>query len=191
MWQTGPDPNPYPYPNRHPHQNVNDSLLPLLITFLNDRDPALRCCFFESITAVCAFVGRASLQAFVLPCILQALTDVEECVVSAALQSLCRLAEVSLHSRASVLDIAAKISPLLCHPNSWVRHGAIGFFASIARQFGDAQVFCFVRPLLRPFLAGPLLSLDTEHLAAALRPPASRRTFDRALAAAAEPRYPT
>ena len=48
-------------------QNVNDSLLPLLITFLNDRDPALRCCFFESITAVCAFVGRASLQAFVLP----------------------------------------------------------------------------------------------------------------------------
>ena len=53
-------------------QNVNDSLLPLLITFLNDRDPALRCRFFESITAVCAFVGRASLQAFVLPCILQA-----------------------------------------------------------------------------------------------------------------------
>ena len=85
-----------------------------------------------------------------------------------------RLAEVSLHSRASVLDIAAKISPLLCHPNSWVRHGAIGFFASISRQFGDAQVFCFVRPLLRPFLAGPLLSLDPEHLAAALRPPDGR-----------------
>ena len=52
-------------------QSTNDMLLPLLITFLNDRDPALRCSFFESITAVCAFVGRASLQAFVLPCILQ------------------------------------------------------------------------------------------------------------------------
>ena len=107
-------------------------------------------------------------------------------MVCAALQSLCRLAEVSLHSRASMLDIAFKISPLLCHPNSWVRHGAIGFFAAVSRQFGDAQVFCFVRPLLRPFLSRPLLSLDAEHLAAALRPPASRRVFDRALAAAAE-----
>ena len=43
-----------------------------------------------------------------------------------------------------------------------------------------------MRPLLRPFLSRPLLSLDAEHLAAALRPPASRRVFDRALAAAAE-----
>ena len=257
-------------------QSTNDMLLPLLITFLNDRDPGLRCAFFGAITGVCAFVGRASLQAFVLPsprsgvpppllsqwcapslqafvlpCILQALTDVEESVVSAALQSLCRLAEVSLHARASllditpphlrlytpsppsihpltsfstpltsfstshlppslhpltsfstsphhplyfalgeparagvgarhrrqwcapsphsgvpppheqvslharasVLDIAAKIAPLLCHPNSWVRHGALGFFGAIDAQFGAAHVFCFVRPLLRPFLA--------------------------------------
>ena len=71
-------------------QNTNDLLLPLLITFLNDRDPILRCCFFERIHGVCSFVGRASLQAFVLPCILQALTDTEEMVVSAALLSLCR-----------------------------------------------------------------------------------------------------
>jgi phosphoinositide-3-kinase regulatory subunit 4 len=46
-------------------------LLPLLITFLNDRDPTLRAAFFEGIGGVCAFVGRASLQAFVLPCIMQ------------------------------------------------------------------------------------------------------------------------
>ena len=66
-------------------QSTNDLLLPLLITFLNDRETSLRAAFFESISGVCAFVGQASLQAFVLPCILQALTDVEEAVVSAAL----------------------------------------------------------------------------------------------------------
>ena len=34
-------------------------------------------------------VGRASLQAFVLPCILQALTDVEECVVPSPISKEC------------------------------------------------------------------------------------------------------
>ena len=54
-------------------QSTNDLLLPLLITFLNDRDASLRAAFFDCIMGVCAFVGRASLQAFVLPCILQVL----------------------------------------------------------------------------------------------------------------------
>ena len=107
------------------------------------------------------------------------------CRLPQGLDTPAQLAELCLE----LFDLRAghfKISPLLCHPNSWVRHGAIGFFAAVSRQFGDAQVFCFVRPLLRPFLSRPLLSLDAEHLAAALRPPASRRVFDRALAAAAE-----
>lgn len=61
----------FPRPALPQRQNTNDLLLPLLITFLNDRDPSLRVAFFDSIHGVCAFVGRASLQAFVLPCILQ------------------------------------------------------------------------------------------------------------------------
>jgi len=52
-------------------QLTNDVLLPHFISFLNDRDAALRVAFYESIAGVCAFVGIASLEAFVLPCILQ------------------------------------------------------------------------------------------------------------------------
>ena len=167
-------------------QNTNDLLLPLLITFLNDRETALRVAFFESISGVCAFVGQASLQAFVMPCILQSLTDVEEAVVAAALASLCRLAEVSLHTRSSLIDIAGKIAPLLTHPSSWVRHGALGFFQSVGNHFSPSETYCLIRPILRPFLARPFLSLDSDHLAAALHPPVSRLAFDQALACAAE-----
>ena len=39
-------------------QATNDLLLPLLITFLNDRETSLRAAFFESISGVCAFVGQ-------------------------------------------------------------------------------------------------------------------------------------
>lgn len=69
-------------------QLTNDLLLPHFITFLNDRDTSLRVAFFESIAGVCAFVGKVSLQAFVLPCILQGgLYDVEEVIPSAPLRS--------------------------------------------------------------------------------------------------------
>ena len=167
-------------------QKVSDQLLPLLITFLNDKDAALRRAFFESIPGVCAFVGREALQAFVLPCILQALTDVEEAVVSSALHALCRLADVGLHSRSSLLDIARKIAPLLCHPNSWLRHGALGFFACLSSHFSAAEAYCLVRPVIEPFLERPFFSLDADALGAALRPPPRREAFDRALDRAAE-----
>ncbi|KOO53768.1 phosphoinositide 3-kinase regulatory subunit 4-like protein [Chrysochromulina tobinii] len=168
-------------------QLTNDVLLPHFISFLNDRDAALRVAFYESIAGVCAFVGIASLEAFVLPCILQSgLYDVEEAVVAAALHSLCRLADVHLHTRASLIEISTKVAPLLTHPNTWVRHAAVAFFGSVGQQFAPVETFCLLRPVLRPFLARPLLSLETKLLLAALKPPASRLIFDLALACAAE-----
>jgi phosphoinositide-3-kinase regulatory subunit 4 len=77
-------------------------------------------------------VGHASLQAFVLPCILQGgLYDVEESVVAAAVAALCRLAAVSLDTQNSLLEIGGKVAPLVAHPSSWIRHLAAQFFVSI------------------------------------------------------------
>lgn len=54
---------------------TSDYLLPLIITFLNDRhDWALRCAFFHNIVGVSAFVGMDSLEHFILPCILKDVT---------------------------------------------------------------------------------------------------------------------
>lgn len=95
------------------------------------------------------------------------------------------LTEVALLATSSLIDNAAKIAPLLTHPSSWVRHGALGFFGACNRHFTPTETYCQMRPILKPFLARPLLSIESEHLAAALRPPVSRRAFDHALACAA------
>ena len=143
--------------------------------------------------------------------VMQALSDVDEMVVCAALDSLSRLAErrrlaaptapcrsarprrvprrlaeVGLQPRASLLEVCEKVAPLLCHPNAWVRHGALGFVSRLEPHFSAAEVYTAVRPLLRPFLSQPLLSLSAPSLSAALREPASRLGYDRALASAAE-----
>ncbi|KAJ3210567.1 Serine/threonine-protein kinase [Dinochytrium kinnereticum] len=62
-------------------QRANDVLLGHMITYLNDLDWQLRSSFFESIVGVGTFVGSRSLEEYILPLTLQALTDSEEFVV--------------------------------------------------------------------------------------------------------------
>lgn len=55
-------------------QKTNDVLLSHMITYLNDRDWLLRYAFFESIVDVAACLGGRSLEEYILPLMMQALS---------------------------------------------------------------------------------------------------------------------
>ena len=55
-------------------QKTNDVLLSHMITYLNDRDWLLRYAFFESIVDVAACAGGRSLEEYILPLMIQALS---------------------------------------------------------------------------------------------------------------------
>lgn len=55
-------------------QATNDVLLSHMITYLNDRDWLLRSAFFESIVDVAACAGGRSLEEYILPLMVQALS---------------------------------------------------------------------------------------------------------------------
>lgn len=55
-------------------QRTNDVLLSHMITYLNDRDWLLRYAFFESIVDVAACAGGRSLEEYILPLMIQALS---------------------------------------------------------------------------------------------------------------------
>ena len=55
-------------------QKTNDVLLSHMITYLNDRDWLLRFEFFDSIVGVAACVGKRSLEEYILPLMIQALS---------------------------------------------------------------------------------------------------------------------
>lgn len=46
--------------------------------------------------------------------------------------------------------------------NMWVRYGAVGFIAAVARTLDIADVHCNLLPLLRPFLKQPVVQVDQE-----------------------------
>ncbi|KAJ0412473.1 hypothetical protein ATCC90586_005493 [Pythium insidiosum] len=96
--------------------DAKDGAIIGLITFLNDRDWELRGAFFEHITGVCAFVGRVTVELYILPCIEQALFDVHEIVITKALECLGALCQLGLFL--GIYGIAAAFDEVATTPLS-------------------------------------------------------------------------
>ncbi|CAK4717138.1 hypothetical protein LEN26_006490 [Aphanomyces euteiches] len=163
-----------------------DNVLPLLLSFLNDRDWELRAAFFQEISGVCTFVGRVSAELYILPCIEQALIDVQEIVIARALHCLSTLVSLGLFQRPALIDKAKLTVPLLLHPGWWIREANIQLIASIAVQLGTVDTHVFLMPLLYPYMRRKikLASGDVVGvLRSALQPPVPREAFDAAMIA--------
>jgi len=132
-------------------ERVNNELLPHLITVLNDRDWQLRAAFFEHIVGVSVFVGRVAFQNFILPCMEQALFDVEEFVIQRAVSALTALCEMGLFEKKIIMEIVDKVTPLLCHPSTWIRNETIKLMVAMANALGIARSFCTLVPAIKPF----------------------------------------
>jgi phosphoinositide-3-kinase, regulatory subunit 4 len=122
-------------------QRTNDILLSHMITYLNDRDWLIRYAFFDAIVEVAAFVGGRSLEEYILPLMIQALSgwqclffafqsrlsltsDVEESVVARVLAALTSLCELGLFQKMRVWELMSANLGFLYHPNAWIRQGS-------------------------------------------------------------------
>ncbi|KAF4469082.1 VPS15 kinase [Fusarium albosuccineum] len=160
----------------------NDVLLTHLNTYLNDRDWTLKCAFFDTIVGIAIFIGSTSLEEFMLPLMIQALTDPEEYVVQSALHSLAQLAGLGLLSRAKVWELVDLISRFTMHPNIWIRESAAEFLSMSARYLTPTDIRCLLVPLVKPFLKVEVLSDFSElNLLDTLKRPLSRNVFDQAI----------
>ncbi|KAK0451864.1 hypothetical protein EV421DRAFT_1773494 [Armillaria borealis] len=162
-------------------QRTNDVLLSHMITYLNDRDWLLRYAFFESIVDVAACAGGRSLDEYILPLMVQALSDVEETVVTKVLAALTSLCTLGLFQKMRVWELMSATLGFLYHPNVWIRQGAAAFIASAAKELPSSDVWCIVYPSLRHFLKSDIASIDEQSLLATMKPPIPRQIFDAAV----------
>ncbi|KAI9313626.1 hypothetical protein BX666DRAFT_1978506 [Dichotomocladium elegans] len=162
-------------------QKANDILLSHMITYLNDKDWMLRSSFFESIKGVGTCVGARSLEEYILPLMVQALTDGEEFVVEKVLNSFTSLAELDLFSKMKLWELIGMVAPLLCHPSVWIRHGVVGFIASASKHLPQTDIWCIIYPLLKPFLKTDIASITEQELIGNLKSPLPRQIYDQAI----------
>ncbi|AWP15707.1 putative phosphoinositide 3-kinase regulatory subunit 4 [Scophthalmus maximus] len=163
-------------------QKANDVLLSHMITFLNDKnDWHLRGAFFDSIVGVAAYVGWQS-SSILKPLLQQGLSDTEEFVIYKALNALTCMCQLGLLQKPHIYEFVSDIAPFLCHPNLWIRYGAVGFITVVAQHLNVADVYCKLMPHLNPFITQPIIQIDKELvLLSVLKEPVSRSIFDYAL----------
>ncbi|KAK8845442.1 hypothetical protein IAR55_006155 [Kwoniella newhampshirensis] len=158
-------------------QKSNETVLSHIMTYLNDRDWMLRLAFFDGIVGVGAFIGVRAIEEYVLPLMLQALADPEEAVVARVIGSMTSLTALALLSQPKLWDVFSAVRGFLCHPNNWVRQGAVGFVAAAARNLPPTDVWCIIYPNLRALLHSDVKELNEESLLSVLVPPLSRGTL--------------
>lgn len=160
---------------------ANDVILSHLNTYLNDKDWMLKCAFFHTIVGVATFVGGTSLEEFILPLMIQSLTDPEEFVVEKVLSSFASMAELGLFQRSTVWGMVDVVSRFMIHPNIWIREAAAHFISSSTRYLSIADVHCVISPLVQPYLKTPINDFHETSILDALKKPLPRVVFDAAL----------
>lgn len=159
---------------------ANDVILSHLNTYLNDRDWMLKCAFFETIVGVGTYVGGASLEEFILPLMVQALTDPEEFVVDRVLRSLSSMAQLGLFQRSRIWELVDIVARLTMHPNIWIREAAAQFVSSATTYLSVADSHSIILPLIRPYLKVLPSDLSELKLLDSLKKPISRLVLDMA-----------
>ncbi|KAF3915158.1 hypothetical protein ABW20_dc0104089 [Dactylellina cionopaga] len=160
---------------------ANDVLLSHLNTYLNDKDWRLKYAFFETIVGMATFVGSANLEEFILPLMMQALTDPEEFVIAKVLRSLRRMAKLGLFQKSKTWELMITASRFLVHPNPWIREAAISFMATSSTWLTKAEVLTIVEPMLMPFLRGSVSDVSDVALINSLKRPIQRTIYDTAI----------
>ncbi|VBB84052.1 Putative Putative serine/threonine-protein kinase VPS15 [Podospora comata] len=161
---------------------ANDIILAHLNTYLNDRDWMLKCAFFDAIVGIAAFLGSSTLEKFILPLMVQAVTDPEEYVVQGALRSLAELGSLGLLTKQSYTDLISDVARFTVHPNIWIREAAVEFIASGSKFLSRAYLKVQVLPKLGPYLKPDRVPDFSElGILEALQKPLSRSVFDHAL----------
>jgi len=160
-------------------------LLPHLLTFFSDQDWELRHAFWSNIASVCACIGPILTEAYILPGLDNALVDVEERVVVAALHLLKSLCELRLATQKCIVSyVTSKSAALLLAPSTPVREAAVQFVAAASQGMGAVDTVVLLLPKLRRLFRYDVVActeITADSLLVLLASPVPRVDYRRAL----------
>ncbi|KAF2672203.1 phosphoinositide 3-kinase regulatory subunit 4 [Microthyrium microscopicum] len=159
-------------------QKASDVILSHLNTYVNDREWLLKSAFFDTIVGVAAYVGTAGLEEFILPLMVQALTDPEERVVERVIRSFSAMAELGLFQRPTMWELLTIVVRFTMHPNLWIREAAAQFITATTTFTTVADRFSIIIPIIKPYLKVLPRDLQEPTVLDTLQKPLSRMTLE-------------
>lgn len=163
----------------------NDLLLTHINTYLNDKDWELRSAFFDSVVGIATCIGGKSVEEYILPLVIQALSDAEENVIVNVLDSIRKLAELGLFKKVHIWELIGITYPLIVHSNvrirqsesnflaytKLIRSDVIAFISVAVSRLPETDTWCIIYPQLTPLLSGQISRIDSDSLNEAVLPP--------------------
>ncbi|KAJ5083362.1 hypothetical protein N7456_012789 [Penicillium angulare] len=159
---------------------ANEVILSHLNTYLNDRDWILKCAFFETLVGVAIYVGSTSLEQYILPLMIQSMTESEEFVVEKVIRCLAAMADLGLFQRSTTWELLHITVGFLAHPNIWIREAEVNLVVKSAKFLSVADVHSILSPLIRPFLKVKVVNFSEVEILDALRRPMPRNVYEMA-----------
>jgi phosphoinositide-3-kinase regulatory subunit 4 len=166
---------------------ANDVVLSHLNTYLNDTDWMLKCAFFDAIVGVAVFVGGASLEGYILPLMVQALTDPEEFVVERVIRAISSIAELGLFQRSKTWELVDIVARLTMHPNVWIREAAAQFISAASKYLSVADTHSILVNLIKPYLKIVPFDFNELRILDSLKKPLPRLVMEMASNWATQP----
>jgi len=143
---------------------TNDVILSHLITYLNDKDTQLKLAFVSSIITIAVTVGIVSLEQYILPLLVQALTDSSELVVFELLRVFTELVRLGLIRKQYLWGLVRLTIKLTLHPNVLIREAVLNFIIAVGKQLSFADLYCMLYPIIRPYFKNEITSFEWSNL---------------------------
>ncbi|KAH9814833.1 hypothetical protein DFH28DRAFT_1126757 [Melampsora americana] len=160
---------------------TNDILLSHTLTYLNENDWTLRAAFFEHIVGIVNETGPVSVEEYILPLMVQALTDSEDFVSVRVISSLTEIIRRKLLSKPRLWKLIAAVIILLGHPNSWIRQASAELIEAVSSILPLTDTWCILYPALRRLLRCDIEVLDQTSILNNLDPPMPRNVYEAAI----------
>ncbi|VEU23630.1 DEKNAAC105066 [Brettanomyces naardenensis] len=145
-------------------EKTNDVIVSHLITYLNDKDPQLKIAFVSTIVTISIFVGIVSLEQYILPLLVQSLTDRSELVVIELLKVFTELVKLGMIRNQYLWDLVRLVVRLVLHPNEMIREATLNLIIATGNILSSADLYCQLYPLIRPYFRHELTSFTWESL---------------------------
>ncbi|KAL9110181.1 MAG: hypothetical protein Q9227_005241, partial [Pyrenula ochraceoflavens] len=166
---------------------ASDVILTHLNTYLNDSDWILRCAFFDSLVGVATYVGSCTLEEFVLPLMVQSLTDPEDFVLERVLRSFANIAQLALFRKPTTWRLLDIVVRFMIHPSIWVREAAVHFAVATSLHVNIADKYSIIMPALQPLLKIPIADITETEVLDALKKPLLKSVLEMAITWAQKP----
>lgn len=159
-------------------EKTNDLILSHLITYLNDKSSFLRISFVEAVVGLSIYVGTTSLEHYILPLLVQTLTDPEELVVIKVLQIFQDLSKLGLIKKDYIWDLLSTVSKLLLHPNEWIKQSTLSLIITIADTLTLTDLYCMLYPIIRPYIDYDVTDFSWDTLFSVCKRSVSRSVYN-------------